>query len=129
MRKQIRSPADGPARQSQWDLEALMERLDGDQEFLRELLAIFREDVRVNLEKTHAAIGFSDYEQLTRAAHTMKGMLRNLSMDAAGEAASALETAARESRAGESNELLQKLEKELDEILPEVEAQLAGVRS
>jgi len=106
-----------------------MERLDGDQEFLRELLAIFREDVRVNLEKTHAAIGFSDYEQLTRAAHTMKGMLRNLSMDAAGEAASALETAARESRAGESNELLQKLEKELDEILPEVEAQLAGVRS
>jgi HPt (histidine-containing phosphotransfer) domain-containing protein len=129
MRKQIGSPADGPARQSQWDLEALMERLDGDQEFLRELLAIFREDVRVNLEKSHTAIGIGDYEQLTRAAHTMKGMLRNLSMDAAGETAASLETAARESRAGESNELLQKLEKELEEILPEVEAQLAGVRS
>jgi HPt (histidine-containing phosphotransfer) domain-containing protein len=106
-----------------------MERVDGDQEFLRELLAIFREDVRVNLEKSRAAIGIGDYEQLSRAAHTMKGMLRNLSMDAAGETAAALETAARESRAGESNELLQKLEKELEEILPKVEAQLAGVRS
>jgi HPt (histidine-containing phosphotransfer) domain-containing protein len=129
MRKQIRSSADGPARQSEWDLEALMERLEGDQEFLRELLAIFREDVRVNLEKSHAAIGIGDYEQLSRAAHTMKGMLRNLSMEAAGETAAALETACRESREGESKELLQKLKKELEIILPEVEEQLAGVRS
>jgi HPt (histidine-containing phosphotransfer) domain-containing protein len=62
MRKQIGSSSDGLTRQSQWDLEALMERLDGDREFQRELLAIFREDVRVNLEKSHTAIGIGDYE-------------------------------------------------------------------
>jgi len=129
MQKQVRSPADEPARQSPWDLEALMERLDGDQELLRELLAMFREDVQMNLQKSHAAIGIGNYEQLSRTAHTMKGMLRNLSMNAAGETAAVLETAASENREGESKELLQKLEKELEGILPEVETLLAGVRS
>jgi len=120
---------DEPARQAKWALEELMERLEGDREFLRELLVMFREDARVNLQKSHAAIGISDYEQLSRSAHTMKGMLRNLSMDAAAETAAALESAARESRGSDSKELLQRLEKELEEILPDVEAQLAGVRS
>jgi HPt (histidine-containing phosphotransfer) domain-containing protein len=129
MQKQVRSSADGSARQSEWNLQGLMERLGGDQDFLQELLLMFREEVRVNLEKSHAAIAIGDYEQLARTAHTMKGMLRNLSMDAAGETAAALETASRESRECESNEQLQKLEKELEGILPEVEALLAGVRS
>ena len=129
MWKHGRSLADEPARQPKWALKELMERLDGDREFLRELLVIFRQDLRVNLQKSHEAIGNSDYEQLSRAAHTMKGMLRNLSMDVAGETAAALETASRESRGSDSKELLERLEKELEEILPEVEAQLAGVRS
>jgi len=129
MQKQIKSSADGPARKSEWALEELMERLDGDQGFLRELLVMFREDVRMSLEKSRAAIGISDYEQLTRTAHTMKGMLRNLSMGAAADTAAALETASRENRGSESKVLLEKLEKELKGILPEVEAQLAGVKS
>ena len=70
-----------------------------------------------------------DFASLSRAAHTLKGMLRNLSMNAAGETAAALETASRENHQDESTELLEKLEKELEGILPEVEAQLAGVRS
>lgn len=39
----------GQLRQNDWDLKELMERLGGDQEFLRESLVRFREDVRVNL--------------------------------------------------------------------------------
>ena len=116
-------------RQSDWDLKELMERLGGDQGFLRELLVMFREDVRMNLEKSRAAIGNGDYEGLSRTAHTMKGMLRNLSMGAAAETAAALESASRDALHGESKELLEKLVKELEEIQPEVEAQLAGVRS
>ena len=127
--KRNRPSADEPTRQAKWGMEELMERLDGDREFLRELLVMFRQDVRVNLQKSHTAIGSSDYEQLSRAAHTMKGMLRNLSMDEAAETAAALETASRESRGSDSKELLERLEKELEEILPEVEGQLAGVKS
>jgi len=116
-------------RQTDWDLKELMERLGDDWEFLRELLVIFREDARMNVEKSRKAMAERDFELLTRAAHTMKGMLRNLSMGAAAETASALEMASRENREGVSKELLEKLVKELERILPEVEAQLAGVRS
>jgi HPt (histidine-containing phosphotransfer) domain-containing protein len=128
MEKQPMVTAVERPRQNDWDLNELMERIDGDQELLRELLVMFREDVRINLEKTRRAIGMSDYEGLSRTAHTMKGMLKNLSMGAAAETAAALEKASLENRQGDSRQLLQKLVKELERILPEVEAQLAEVR-
>jgi HPt (histidine-containing phosphotransfer) domain-containing protein len=128
MEKQPMETAVEQPRQSEWDLKELMERLDDDQELLRELLVMFREDVRMNLEKTRRAIGTGDYEGLAHTAHTMKGMLKNLSMGTAAETAAALEKASRENRQGDSRELLEKLVKELERILPEVEAQLAGVR-
>src|ERR1700692_1730490 len=128
MRKQPMEAAVEQPRQGDWDLKELMERLGGDQEFLRELLVMFREDVRMNLEKSRKAMGECDFELLTRTAHTMKGMLRNLSMSAAAEKAAALEQASRENLQRESQELLEGLTKELERILPEVEAQLAEVK-
>jgi HPt (histidine-containing phosphotransfer) domain-containing protein len=116
-------------RQFDWDLKELMERLGGDREFLRELLVIFREDVRMNLEKSRKAMGECDFESLTRTAHTMKGMLRNLSMGATAEKAAALEKTSRENLRRESQELLEGLTRELERILPEVEAQLAEVKT
>lgn len=115
-------------RQNEWDLKELIERLGGDQQFLRELLVMFREDVRINLEKSQMAIENGDYQGLSRIAHTIKGMLRNPSMGAATETAAALEKAARENQRCDSKELLEKLVKELEGILPEVEAQLARVK-
>ena len=115
-------------RQFDWDLKELMERLGGDEEFLRELLVLFREDARMNLEKSRKAMAELDFESLTRTAHTLKGMLRNLSMGVAAETSAALENASREKRQADSEQLLGKLVKELEGILPEVEAQLAGVR-
>jgi two-component system sensor histidine kinase/response regulator len=128
MQKQNKELAVEQPRQNDWDLKDLMERLGGDEEFLRELLVIFRQDARMNLEKSRKAIRELDFESLTRTAHTMKGMLRNLSMGAAAETAAALENAAREKQRADSGELLGKLAKELEGILPEVEAQLAEVK-
>lgn len=129
MPEQSREKATEQPREIAWDLKELRERLDGDEGFLCELLVMFREDTRLNLEKSREAMAKCDFEMLARAAHTLKGMLRNLSMNAAGEIAAALEAASRENRQNDSKELLEKLEKELEEILPEVETQLAGVRS
>jgi HPt (histidine-containing phosphotransfer) domain-containing protein len=128
LQKQPREEAMGQPRQNDWDLKDLMERLGGDEEFLRELLVIFREDVRMNMEKSKHAMAECDFQLLMRTAHTMKGMLRNLSMGAAAEAAGALETASRENWQGDCKQLLEKLVNELEGILPEVEAQLAEVR-
>lgn len=129
MPEQSRKQVAEQPRQNHWDLKELLERLDGDEGLLCELLAMFREDTRLNLEKSRKAMAERDFEMLARAAHTLKGMLRNLSMNAAGETAAALETASRENRQIESKELLEKLERKLEEILPEVEAQLTGARS
>jgi HPt (histidine-containing phosphotransfer) domain-containing protein len=118
-----------PSRQIDWDMKELMERLDGDREFLRELLVMFREDVRMNLEKSRKAWVERDFEQLVRTAHTLKGMLRNLSMRSAAETSAALEKAAQENGQSDSEHLLDGLVKELERILPEVEAQLAGIKS
>ena len=49
-------------------------------------------------------------------------------MSAAAEKAAALEQASRENLQRESQELLEGLTKELERILPEVEAQLAEVK-
>jgi HPt (histidine-containing phosphotransfer) domain-containing protein len=125
MQEQPKETAVEQPRQNDWDLKELIERLGGDHEFLRELLVMFREEVRVNLEKARTAIETGDYERLSRTAHTMKGMLRNLSMGAAAETAAALEKASQGNQQGYSKQLLEELVKELEEILPEVEAQLA----
>ena len=128
MPKQSTDAPVGHPRQSVWDLKELMDRIGSDDEFLRELLVIFRQDARTNLEKSRKAMAELDFESLTRTAHTLKGMLRNLSMGAAADTAAALENASRDRQQGNSAELLGKLVKEMEGILPEVEAQLAGVR-
>ncbi len=114
---------------SRWDLKELMERLEGDQEFLRELLVIFQQEAHTNVEKARAALGSGDFATLARAAHTLKGMLRNLAMGAAAQTASDLEQTGRKELRAESERGLQQLEKDLAELFPEVEGQLAEVKS
>ena len=58
-----------------WNLNELLVRLDGDQEFLRELLDIFRQDGRANLEKARRQKAQCDFYGLSRTAHMLKGML------------------------------------------------------
>ena len=112
-----------------WDLKELLERLEGDQEFLREILLTFRDDYRACLHKAHRAMVESNLPELSRAAHTLKGMLRNLSMKCAAQTAALLEKSAQEGAERESAELLLILEGDLAKVLPEVEAQLAGVKA
>jgi HPt (histidine-containing phosphotransfer) domain-containing protein len=114
--------------QAAWNFEELMLRVDGDQEFLRELLVIFQQDARSNLEKSRDAMARGDFVSLSRAAHTLKGMLRNLAMGRAAHVAAALEDAARKSLPEASAMLLPQLQMELEGLLPEVEAQLAEVK-
>lgn len=112
-----------------WDLAELLARVDNDHEFLRELLRIFREDSQANLQQAKAALAQADFPALTRTAHTMKGMLRNLSMTRAAEIAAALETSARDGQREKATALVAQLEAALAELLPEVDAQLAEVRA
>jgi len=111
-----------------WNLRELMTRVRGDQEFLRELLTIFRQDSLSSLENARDHLANGNLHGLSRSAHTLKGMLRNLAMHKSGEVARQLETTAQEGKARESAELLQQLEEALAELMPEIDAQLAEVK-
>ena len=113
--------------ENEWNVKELLERLEGDQDFFRELLQIFRDDSQGNLRKAREALAREDLAELSRAGHTLKGMLRNLSMNVAAETAAALETAARLGARSEAQALLDQLEQSVAGIMPEVEAHLAEV--
>jgi two-component system, sensor histidine kinase and response regulator len=107
----------------------LLERLDNDRSFLCELLIVFRQDSQAGLQEAKEALTRADLAQVERKAHALKGMMRNLSMDRAAQAASDLEAAARQGKTEESTALLAQLERAMEELLPEVHAQMAEVRT
>jgi CheY-like chemotaxis protein/HPt (histidine-containing phosphotransfer) domain-containing protein len=115
--------------EAEWNLRELLERLEGDQDFLRELLQMFRTDSQMTLMKAREALAQEDLAEMSRAAHTLKGMLKNLSMNATAELAAALETAARNGARVEAETLLKRLDRALAGIMPEVETHLAEVRA
>lgn len=118
----------GSLQPSQWDLQEILERFDGDEEFLRELLLIFQQDAKKSLENAREALAEHNYPALTRAAYTLKGTLKNLAMKAAAQAAANLEDAARKESATELENDLRVLDKEMNELLPHVEARLGEVK-
>lgn len=111
----------------EWDLTQLLDHLEGDRAFLCELLRVFREDSHANMQKAKSAVAAGDLTELARAAHTLKGMLRNLSMNLAAETASDLEQAVQQGKNTEVEGLITQLEHALAQLLPQVEIQLAEV--
>ncbi len=115
--------------EAEWNVRELLERLENDQDFFRELLQIFRDDSATSLTKARGALAKEDLAEVSRAAHTLKGMLKNLSMNAAAGIAAALEMAARNGARVEAEKLLERLDRSLAGIMPEVETHLAEVRA
>ena len=121
------SPGELP--EATWNVRELLERLEGDQDLFCELLQMFRAESQTTLMKVREGLAQEDSTAVARAAHTLKGMLKNLSMNAPGELAAALETAARNGARAESQALFERLDRSLAEIMPEVEAHLAEVHA
>lgn len=80
------------------DRGALLDRIGGDAEFLRELALMFGEQREQLLGEIRSALERGDADGLARAAHTLKGCVGNLGAGAAFEAARRLEMLARERR-------------------------------
>jgi HPt (histidine-containing phosphotransfer) domain-containing protein len=113
-----------------WDRGELLERLDSDQEFLCELLRIFRQDCGANLQ--NGSDGFTGRRSArahARGSHHKGGMLKNLCMNRAGEIAHTLETSARQQQSELAESSLAELELAIAELLPEVDAHLAGIQA
>ncbi|HEV7612341.1 MAG TPA: response regulator [Steroidobacteraceae bacterium] len=84
------------------DWDALLESIDGDQEFARDLADAFVATVDRELAIIALAVSSGDTAALGISAHTLQGASANLRASAAASAAAQLETA---SRSGESSKI------------------------
>ena len=77
------------------DWESLLESIDGDREFARDLADAFIGTGDRELAAIAAALGTGDAAALRESAHALKGASANLRASAAAAAAEQLEAAAR----------------------------------
>jgi len=76
------------------DLSRIQETSDGDAEFERELLAMFLEDAEGQTHAIARLAGNGDFDELKKAAHTLKGSSANIGAVRLQETALGLERAA-----------------------------------
>jgi len=111
-----------------WNVAELLERVDNDQELLRELLTIFKEDFPLSFQSLKSAVIAADAKSASRLSHTLKGMLSSLGATRAAAAASELEALSSCGEAVPLGEALRALESEADRLLPELDAYMPEVR-
>jgi HPt (histidine-containing phosphotransfer) domain-containing protein len=102
------------------DKAALLERLDGDQALLAELVELFHAESPRLLEAVRAASAAGDAYQLTRAAHALKGSVANFCAPAAYEAAFQMESIGQGGDLAEAPAALAVLETALDQLHTEL---------
>ncbi len=81
-----------------FDEQALLDRVDGDVEFLEETIEMLEDDVPPLLEQLGQATASRNAEVLVTSAHAIKGMLANFCAEPAEAAARELEMMGREER-------------------------------
>ena len=99
-----------------FDEEALMDRVDGDVEFLEETIALLDEDSPALLEQIRTAVASRDAANLVKAAHALKGMLANFCAELAETAARDLETMGRNEQLGDAAAAVECVERSTHEL-------------
>jgi CheY-like chemotaxis protein len=102
----------------QVDRVSLLDRVEGDQELLAEIIQVFLADAPQLLVAMQNALQQGDMILLERAAHSMKGAAGNMSALAAVNAASELEQSAKKKDAESSKSSLAALQGAVERLLP-----------
>jgi signal transduction histidine kinase/CheY-like chemotaxis protein/HPt (histidine-containing phosphotransfer) domain-containing protein len=98
--------------ESSFDRAALLDRVGGDEEVLREIIGIFLQDLPGQIESMEDAVKKGDPLLIQRLAHTMKGASGNAGAIALQKAALDLEKAAKTDDMGTASGMLDTIKKE-----------------
>jgi HPt (histidine-containing phosphotransfer) domain-containing protein len=124
------NPADKPldmkttASPTAFDPAIVLQRVDGDQELLKEVITLFLEDTPGLLAEIRLAAARGDGEALERASHTLKGSVGNFGARAAQELALALELMGRQRDFARAADTAARLDGEVKRLLPALETWL-----
>ena len=94
------APLSSTSEQESINVPELLDRVDGDRDFLIELLNLFREDGPKQLGEIEKALEKQDAGEVQRGGHSLRGTLSNLAAHSAAELAAEIEYA------GKSNDLI-----------------------
>ena len=111
-----------------WNLAELLDRVDNDQELLRDLLNIFKEDFPRTMQSLESAVAGADLKNASRLSHSLKGMLSSLGATRAAAAAAKLEALATAGETASLRGALDALGHEVECLVPELNAYMAEVR-
>ena len=111
------APALSPPPPS-FDLQAALERVEGDRELLSEMATLFLGEYPRFVHQLHQAIADNDAETLNYAAHTLKGSVGNFVDEEAAAAASLLEKMGRAGELTQAPAVLARLESALARLTP-----------
>jgi len=125
-REECMKPTTPDAPQPEFDFADLLARVDNDRDLLRELLDIFKEDAPSHLGSLRDGVDRADAAQVATEAHTLKGMLSNLSSRQASAAAAHLERLARDGQTSEFASSFAEFEQHMSQLTAEIEACLSG---
>jgi HPt (histidine-containing phosphotransfer) domain-containing protein len=78
-----------------FDEYALLDRVDGDYDFLEETIAMLENDAPDLIQQIQTAAAAGDADTMAQTAHTLKSMISNFCADAAEAAAKKVETKGR----------------------------------
>ena len=113
--------------ETQLDHASLLERVEGDQELLVEMVRLFREDAPNLLAAINAALQRGDMASLEHSAHSFKGAASNLSAKAVAEAAAQLEKHAKNRDGAAAKAGFARLESALKSLIPALAELCEGV--
>ena len=111
----------------QIDRASLLERVEGDQELLVEMVQLFQHDAPSLVAAMSEAFQKGDMAVLERSAHSLKGAASNLSASAAAAAAMQLEKDAKNKDAAAAKASLQGVDRAVQALLPALAELCEGV--
>ena len=109
------------------DLDAALDRVDGDRSLLDDLLRLFAEEGPRNLSALASAYEACDARSVAALAHTIKGAAASIGACRLSRAAFELEKAANTHDSAKCSSLMDQVRAEFDRLQPELEAQCRKV--
>ena len=98
------------------DITSALERVEGDVELLKELVAVFLTDLPETLTSLREAVTAGDANAIERAAHKLKGSVSNFAAQPAFEAVLKLEVSGRDGRLTNTELDFGELEREIHRL-------------
>lgn len=105
-----------------FDPDALWQRVEGDLELLRDLVAVWEQESPGMLAHIRTAIHEDDVQGLERSGHKIKGSLLQFSAGAAAAAALRLEQLGRSGTVAGAGEFFHALQREIDLLVRSLHA-------